>query len=396
MSECRTDWREYILRQLGLVDPCAVQTLQDQVDIAFAIYAYLACGDPFLNALYAKRYLLSILIARFTAAVNYYVSQSRDIGRYLRESKSESNAQSEAVSQSSRRADTTATSREDSFARSEARSASQDYTVGQSSSAQSTVADDTGSGASQSQARGSQSEQTDTSDDSNSASDGRSQSVGFDVSAGLSTGHSGARSTAEFFTVTTTSFDGSSEGLNEASSSQTSSRESGYTLGNYLSESSESDRSNASSFSFFNELSDSVTQSTSASSSTGRGETDSESTQRDNNRGFGIAESRSTTQQSSRYDAQASSESATDIYGATNSYHEVFAKDLSDLVRHLQFMYDNNESDIRAYVAARNKMIFANDMILRKSEPDVCIFTPAMIKILQHDYANVVCEPERV
>jgi hypothetical protein len=392
MVQCNVDWREYVLEQLGLVDPCARDILADHIDIAFCLFAHLACGDEFLNSLYAKRYLLSVLIARFTSAVDYYVSQARDIGRYLRTTESESNAQSESAAQSSRRADTTATSREDSFARSEARSYSEDYTVGQSSSSQSTVADDIGSGASQSTARGQQSERSDTADDSTSASDGRSRTTGFDVSAALSTGHSGGRSTAEFFSVTTTSFDGSSDGLSEASSTQSASNEAGYTVGNYLSESSESDSANASSFSYFNELSDSVSQSNSASSLTGRGQTDAESIQRDNSRGFGIAESRSTTQQSMRYDAESEAQSRTDIEGTTTTNQEVFAKDLSDITKHLHWMYDNNERDIQAYVAARNKMIFASAFLQRTVEAQKCWQITYIPKLLKHDWLNAVCE----
>lgn len=383
MANCATiDWREYVARQLGLVDSCVVDAIRDQFEIAFSLFAHLACGDEFLNSLYAKRYLLGFLIARFTSAVDFYVSQSRDIGRYRRDSKSQSDMQSESATQSSRKADTIALSREDSFARSEASSTSEDFTTSQSSSAQSVVADDTGSGASQSQARGSQSERSDSADDSTSEDRGRSQTVGYDTEGHLTTGHSGAKGTAEFFFSATQSADGVSDSHLGASSMFTAGDESGYTVGNFLGTSSESDRHSATSSSYFNALSDSVSQSNSASSSVSRGFSDAQSTQRDEGRGFGISESRSTTQQSSRYDMQSDSESETDIEGVTSMKQEVFAKDLSDIVSHLQRMYENNELDIAHYIASRNKMLFMQRAIQLVAQLPSCwsIYAPTIIR----------------
>ena len=383
MTECATiNWRDYVARQLGLVDACVLDAIRDQFEIAFSLFAHLACGDEFLNALYARRYLLGYLIARFASSVDFYLSQSRDIGRYQRQSRSASDMQSEGVNQSSRKSDTTSISREDSFARSEANSASEDYTTSQSASSQSVVSDDVGSGASVSQARGTQSERSDSADDSTSEDRGRSQTVGYDTEGHLTTGHSGAKGTAEFFYSATQSADGVSDSHVGSSSMFTAGDESGYTVGNFLGTSSESDRHSASASSYFNAQADSVSRSNSASSSVSRGFSDSQSSQRDEGRGFGISESRSSSQQSSRYDMESDSESFTDSTGVTSMRQEVFAKDLSDIVLHLKNMYNNNEIDIAHYIASRNKMLFAKKMLQIEVSMPPCwgVYAPAVIR----------------
>jgi len=389
MSVCKIDWRDYVLDQLSLVDGCVRDTLNEHIRAAFCIFAPLACSDEFLNALYAKRYLLSVLIAQFTSAVDYYTSKAKDIGRYKRETKSRSDMQAESAAQSSRRADTTATSREDSYNRSEARSVSQDYSASQSAGNQSTVMDDIGRGESRSLAVGSQLERGNTSEDSQSRSDSFASNRNVDSFASYSFGAGGSVSQTGLFQISTNSSEGSSEFFCSRQIGRGLSNDTGFSRGTYTMSSLDRDETTATSFSYFNELMDSVSQQSFASSGLSRGASDSTTTQRDEGRGFGIAESRSTTQQSSRYDMQSESEMESEVEGKTVMNQEVFAKDLSDIVRHLHWMYDNNERDIAEYVASRNRMIFINGYLQRFAQKPDCwerVFVPALLK---HDNLNV-------
>ena len=389
MIACTVNWREYVLDQLSLVDGCVRDILSEHIRTAFCIFAPLACGDEFLNALYAKRYLLSVLIAQFTSAVDYYTSKARDIGRYKRETRSRSDMQAESVAQSSRRADTVAISREDSFNRSEARSVSQDYSASQSAGNQSTVMDDIGSGASRSLALGTQLERGNTSEDASSRSDSSGRNTNVDSFASYSFGAGGTVSQTALFQITSSSAEGQSEFFCSNQRGRGSQFETGSSRGIYTTSSLDQDEATATSFSYFNELMDIISQQNFASSGLSRGATDSTTTQRDEGRGFGIAESRSTTQQSSRYDMKSDSEMESEIEGKTVMNQEVFAKDLSDIVRHLHWMYDNNEADIKEYVASRNRMIFINDYLQRFAEKPKCwdkIFVPVLLK---HDNLNV-------
>ena len=388
MTTCKVNWRDYVLDQLSLVDGCARDSLAEHIRTAFCIFAPLACSDEFLNALYAKRYLLSVLIAQFTSAVDYYTSRAKDIGRYKRETRSRSDMQAESAAQSSRRADTTATSREDSFNRSEARSVSQDYSASNSFGNQSTVADDIGSGASQSRARGTQIERGNTREDASSNSISNSRGLNVESFASYTFGASGAKSRTGLFEVVTNSTEGSSEFFCNRQIGSNSSTDFGTSRGTYTMSSLERDESRATSFSYFNELMDSISRQDFASSGIARGASDSTSTQRDEGRGFGIAESRSTTQSSSRYDMESEAEMESTIRGTTTMNQEVFAKDLSDIVKHLHWMYDNNERDIEEYLASRNRMIFVNGYLQRFADKPKCwdqVFLPVLLK---HDNLN--------
>jgi hypothetical protein len=86
---------------------------------------------------------------------------------------------------------------------------------------------------------------------------------------------------------------------------------------------------------------------------------------------------------------QSDSEMESEVEGKTVMNQEVFAKDLSDIVRHLHWMYDNNEADIKEYVASRNRMIFINGYLQRFAEKPKCwdkIYVPVLLK---HDNLNV-------
>lgn len=384
------DWRAYLLRQLGAVSERCSRDAERQVDIAFALYAPLACGDEFLNMLYAKRHLLAYLIARYASAVDYYHSRTVDIGRYKRESESRSLDQSTSASQSSRRADTVAQSREDSFSRHETRSTSQDYQFGRSRSRQESESRDAGYGESASRSFSESREQSQASEDGRS----QSQSTGFvtnwDTTCSLFTSHDSTRSNVQPFYVENRSLSGGSEYMRGRGAQSRQDVERANARSQYFARAQDSSFDTSESFSFFNNVADNRSLTTTVSVGSGRGVTESDSQQRDSGRGYGIAESRSTTQHSSRTQGRGEGESRMDSHGVTTSRHDVTAQDLSDIAKHLTAMYDANERDIEEYVRARNRMLFAQRYIERYMD-GLCVPDdprPYSARGDVHDYAR--------
>lgn len=368
MQTCRVDWRAYLLRQLSAVSGRCASDAESQVDIAFAVYAPLACGDEFLNMLYAKRHLLSFLVARYSSAVDFYSSRTNDVGRYLRQSESRSYDQSTTAAQSSRRADTVAQSREDSTARSETQSVSQDYQYGRSRARQEADSRDVGRGENASRSQGQSSE------DASAREDGQGQSTGFgfvtnwDTGCQLFTSYDSTRTTIQPFFQNQRTATGSSEHVDSRSAQNRQDVDRSQARSDYQARSRESSFDSSESYSVFTAAADNRSYSAAVSVGSGRGFTNSDTTQRDRGRGYGIAESRSTTQNSSRTQGEGRAEAKMDSTGTSFSRHDVTAQDLSDISKHLTMMMDANEKDLNEYISSRQRMLFIAAYLQRYAE----------------------------
>lgn len=380
-------WRDYILAQIAPLTLDCSQEAAEQFDVGYALYAFLACGDEFLNALYAKRHLLTYLIARYASKVDYYTSFTRDIGRYLRESKSESQDFSTSTSQSSRRADTVALSREDSTSESRSALFSQDYTTARSASEQRTTADDTGFGETVARSEGRSEEQSRSQEDGSSRSASGAAASSAESSCAMHTSYDVARANLSLASINT-SLSGGSEHLEGRSFTNRSDADESSSRVDFQARASETSEDFATSQSYFNDNSDSISNSNSASASASAGFTDSDTTQRDRGQGFGISESRSTTQNSGITYGRGESESEMDSIGVSVSRHEVNAQDLSDIAQHLAMMYELNEQDIASYIAARNKMKFLASYLQRYADPLICVGRVFEPRVLKHDVLN--------
>lgn len=391
LIKCPTSWREYILAQLENIVNCD-DAINQQLDVAFLVYAPLACGDEFLQALYAKRHLLGYLIAVYASRVDYYQSFTTDVGRYKREAEGFSNDFSVLTAQSSRRADTTAISREDSFSNTDMELTSQDYNYARNRSEQRTTADDTGYGENRAQARSRGVEDSSSQEDGTSRSDSTGYATNWDTACSLFSGYDSTRTQAQLFYSETRSTSGNSEFLRSRGTQFRQDVDSSRNRTLFTARSSDTTEDTSESYSYFNEVADTIATSGSSTNSVGRGFTDSTTRQRDRGNGFGIAESRSTTQNSSSSFGRGESQSQMDSEGRGYSKHDVTAQDLSDIAKHLTMLYDLNEQDIQHYIAARNKMLFIGGYLERYAEMPRCFRYPYAPVVLKHDrLATKVC-----
>lgn len=392
MIQCAVDWRDYILRQLQNVVSCDDEETQRQLDMAFLVYKPLACNDEFLLSLYAKRHVLAYLIALYASKVDYYQSFTKDTGRYKREAEGNSRDFSIITAQSSRKADTVSTSREDTFSNHDTELRSEDYSYSRNRSEQRTTGDDTGYGENRSRSRSQGNELSTSQEDGRSETRSQGYTTNYDTSCSLFSGYELTQSEAPFFYSEVRSASGNSEFLRSRASQFRQEYDISRNRTQFSATSRDVTEDTSESYSYFNENADTISSSGASTNSVGRGFTDSSTRQRDRGFGFGIAESRSTTQNSSVSYGRGESQSQMDSEGRAYSKHDVNAQDLSDIAQHLTMMYDLNEQDIKVYIGARNKMLFINGYLNRYADAAPCIRYPYAVKLLQHDRLNaVVC-----
>jgi hypothetical protein len=362
------DWREYLLRQLGAIAPCVRNDASCQIDLAFALYAPFACNDAFLAMLYAKRHLLSYLIALYSSRVNYYDARSTDTGTFKRDARSQANDQTVSVSQSTRQAASLGRSAETSQGRSESATTSNDYNLSRSVTAQQSESDDVGRGENESRSVGRSRENSSSQEDGSSLSVSSSYAGDWDITCQFYLSQDSTRSNTQPFVVISRSYSGGSEWMNSRAARYRDDTANSRSRDLYTSVSRDESQDTSQSYSFYNAQQDSRAYSSASSVTVGRGQTDSDSRQRDRGFAWNIAESRSTTKSSGTTTGRGRSESQSESDGVTVSRSLITSEDLSDIARHLIRMMDNNERDIAEYLNARNRMIFAWDYIKRYVE----------------------------
>lgn len=369
----RVDWREYLLAQFGALHQCAREDAEEQIDFAFCLYAPLACGDEFLQMLYARLHLISYLVAKYASKVDFYQSRTTDIGHYRRDAKSQATDQTRSVSQSSRRSDSLARSQEDSTARHETETRSADYALSRSRSQQETESDDVGRGETRSDSRGSSREESSAREDGTSFSISNTSYGDWNVDCSISQSYDSSRSNAFLFYATTHSLSGASEYLRNQASRFRRESENSRSRSDYSALATGSSEDASTSLSWFNAQADARSYTASSSINEARGETDVTMTQRDQGRGWGISESRARAQGSGQMTARSRSDAESDSEGRSSSQHIVTAQDLSDIAKHLLMMHEHAERALNEYVKSRNQMLFAQDYIRRYVEPMGCV-----------------------
>ncbi len=368
----RVDWRDYLLAQFEALHQCAREDAEEQIDFAFCLYAPLACGDEFLQMLYAKLHLISYLVAKYASKVDYYRSRSNDASNYRRDAKSEANEQSRSVTQSTRRSDSLARSREDSNARHETETTSRDYSLSRARSQQETESDDVGRGETRSDSRGVSREQSSAQEDGTSFSIANTSYGDWDIGCSLAQSYDTSNSRAVLVYAQTRTVSGSSEYLRNRASRFRRESENARSRSDYSALATGTSEDASTSLSWFNAQADGRSYTAASSINEARGETDVTMSQRDAGRGWGISESRSRSQGSGQMSSRSRSEAVSDNEGRSVMQSIITAQDLSDISKHLLVMHEHAQRDLDEYVRARNRMLFIADYIARYVEPMGC------------------------